>query len=108
MKAGISFITCFFMLCLQLSRKVELRGKIQKIPLPPPDLNLEDGEECQVSGWGKTETDNPSNELRVVNVSVINPQECQEKWPGLPARVTCAGGYPADKGFCQVCFLCFE
>lgn len=58
-----------------------------------------------MSGWGKTITAGETvNELRVVDVPVINKKVCKELWPGLPANVICAGGYGTDKGFCQVCF----
>uniref|UniRef100_A0A3Q0QUE3 Peptidase S1 domain-containing protein n=1 Tax=Amphilophus citrinellus TaxID=61819 RepID=A0A3Q0QUE3_AMPCI len=59
---------------------------------------------CQVAGWGKTENESQSHELRVVSVSIISPQVCQEQWRPflhLPPNVTCAGGYKTNKGFCQ-------
>uniref|UniRef100_A0A3Q0S307 Peptidase S1 domain-containing protein n=1 Tax=Amphilophus citrinellus TaxID=61819 RepID=A0A3Q0S307_AMPCI len=86
---------------IKLSTEVQTDDKIQKIPLPPAEGNLKDKEVCQVAGWGLTETGAPASELRVVNVSVINPRVCQRQWPGLPASVICAGGYETDKGFCQ-------
>uniref|UniRef100_A0A3Q2WKE4 Trypsin-3-like n=2 Tax=Haplochromis burtoni TaxID=8153 RepID=A0A3Q2WKE4_HAPBU len=87
---------------LELLYKVQLNERVQTIQLPPAEIHLEENQVCQVAGWGKTETDVKSvDELRVVDVSVINPRVCEELWHGLPANVICAGGYETDKGFCQ-------
>uniref|UniRef100_A0A8C8DSQ0 trypsin n=1 Tax=Oryzias sinensis TaxID=183150 RepID=A0A8C8DSQ0_9TELE len=57
---------------------------------------------CSVAGWGKTEsTDVSADDLRVVNVSIIDHNDCQQSWGGLPTNVICAGGKYTDKGFCQ-------
>uniref|UniRef100_A0A3P9BAG9 Peptidase S1 domain-containing protein n=1 Tax=Maylandia zebra TaxID=106582 RepID=A0A3P9BAG9_9CICH len=87
---------------LKLSRKVQLNKRVKIIPLPSAKVQLRKNEVCQVSGWGKTITAGETvNELRVVDVPVINKKVCKELWPGLPANVICAGGYGTDKGFCQ-------
>ncbi|XP_026201488.1 duodenase-1-like [Anabas testudineus] len=87
---------------LELSRKVQLDNKIQKIRLPEHGINVKENQQCQVAGWGKTATDGKFvDELRMVDVSVIKLEICKEKWPGLPADVICAGGYGTNKGFCQ-------
>uniref|UniRef100_A0A3Q4GXF1 trypsin n=2 Tax=Neolamprologus brichardi TaxID=32507 RepID=A0A3Q4GXF1_NEOBR len=87
---------------LKLSRKVQLNKRVKIIPLPSAKVQLRKNEVCQVSGWGKTITAGETvNELRVVDVPVINIRVCKELWPGLPANVICAGGYGTDKGFCQ-------
>uniref|UniRef100_A0A3P9BBN4 Peptidase S1 domain-containing protein n=1 Tax=Maylandia zebra TaxID=106582 RepID=A0A3P9BBN4_9CICH len=75
---------------------------VEIIQIPHAEINLKENQVCQVAGWGKTETvDEPADELMVVNVSVITSKNCEEQWPGLPANVTCAGGYETTKGFCQ-------
>ncbi|XP_030583713.1 duodenase-1-like [Archocentrus centrarchus] len=89
---------------LKLSKKVLLGSNIQIIQLPHAEMNLEENEVCQVAGWGLTENGILPHELRVVDVSVINPQSCMEQWSPwlhLPANVICAGGYGTNKGFCQ-------
>ncbi|XP_016535704.1 duodenase-1-like [Poecilia formosa] len=88
---------------LKLSGKASLNNKVKTIPLPTSsNANLRDGQICSVAGWGKTGTSHHMvDDLRVVNVSILNPQLCWEKWGGLPSNVICAGGYDTDKGFCQ-------
>uniref|UniRef100_A0A3B5LSW0 Peptidase S1 domain-containing protein n=1 Tax=Xiphophorus couchianus TaxID=32473 RepID=A0A3B5LSW0_9TELE len=87
---------------LQLSEKVLLNNDVKTIPLPLSKITLRDNEECSVAGWGKTEYTDYSNELRMVNVSIINQQTCREQWDNnLPRNVICAGGFGINKGFCQ-------
>ncbi|XP_014853269.1 PREDICTED: duodenase-1-like [Poecilia mexicana] len=89
---------------LKLSGKAPLNNKVTIIPLPTSsNANLKDGQICSVAGWGKTGTNLPNvDDLRVVNVSILNPQLCREKWGDpFPSNVICAGGYDTDKGFCQ-------
>uniref|UniRef100_A0A3B4XN48 Peptidase S1 domain-containing protein n=1 Tax=Seriola lalandi dorsalis TaxID=1841481 RepID=A0A3B4XN48_SERLL len=86
----------------QLSRKAELNNKLQTIPLPRSEIHLGDNTKCYVAGWGFIKTGGGVvNELRVVDVSVINPRVCREMWGGVPDNVICAGGYKTKKGFCQ-------
>ncbi|XP_068582050.1 anionic trypsin-2-like isoform X2 [Cebidichthys violaceus] len=88
---------------LKLSTKVSLNGRVQTIPLPTSEMNQQ--ENCQVAGWGAIETGGRAvDDLRVVDVSIINLGVCKEKWPEIkpfPANVICAGGYETDKGFCS-------
>ncbi|XP_023265410.1 serine protease 53-like [Seriola lalandi dorsalis] len=87
---------------LKLSRKAELNNKLQTIPLPRSEIHLGDNTKCYVAGWGFIKTGGGVvNELRVVDVSVINPRVCREMWGGVPDNVICAGGYKTKKGFCQ-------
>ncbi|XP_045905967.1 transmembrane protease serine 9-like [Micropterus dolomieu] len=87
---------------LKLSSAVQLNERVQLIQLPKTEISMKDGEKCSVAGWGKTETGGAVvDDLRVVEVSVINPQVCKMKWQNLPANVLCAGGYDTKKGFCQ-------
>ncbi|XP_005479059.3 mast cell protease 1A-like [Oreochromis niloticus] len=86
---------------LKLSRKVQLDRTAQIIQLPHAEIKLQKDKVCQVAGWGFTENYALPNELRVVNVSVIQYQLCKKKWPNLPDNVICAGGYRTNKGFCQ-------
>ncbi|XP_026022487.1 duodenase-1-like [Maylandia zebra] len=87
---------------LKLSRPVQTCNTIQFIRLPFREMTLNENEKCQVAGWGKINTyGNVVDNLRVVDVSVIGPQVCRERWGGLPPNVICAGGYNTNKGFCQ-------
>uniref|UniRef100_A0A3P9BA08 Granzyme B(G,H) n=1 Tax=Maylandia zebra TaxID=106582 RepID=A0A3P9BA08_9CICH len=87
---------------IMLLEVIQLNERVQTIQLPPAEIHLEENQVCQVAGWGKTKTRGKSvDELRVVDVSVINQRVCEEQWPGLPANVICAGGYKTTKGFCQ-------
>ncbi|KAK9519127.1 hypothetical protein VZT92_021874 [Zoarces viviparus] len=85
---------------LKLSKKVSLNGRVQTIPLPTSGMNNQDA--CQVAGWGAIETGGRAvDDLRVVDVSIINLEVCTKEWGRLPANVICAGGYGTDKGFCR-------
>ncbi|KAM7013237.1 granzyme B-like [Tautogolabrus adspersus] len=65
-------------------------------------MKLKDNKKCHVVGWSKTRTNGTAvNDLREVEVPVINLKKCQEKWEKLPSNVICAGGYGTKKGFCQ-------
>ncbi|KAL6107723.1 uncharacterized protein ACO6RY_18437 [Pungitius sinensis] len=85
---------------LKLSSKVNLDNEVQTIPLATAETNVP--QSCQVAGWGRTESKMTSDDLRVVNVSIIDPEACRRVWPiPLPNDVICAGGYETTKGFCQ-------
>ncbi|XP_071342803.1 transmembrane protease serine 9-like [Trachinotus anak] len=88
---------------LKLSEKAEMGNGVQLIELPTSEIQLPDNALCQVAGWGLTETSGffGVDDLRVVDVSVINPNTCKELWYHLPDGVICAGGYGTNKGFCQ-------
>lgn len=95
----------FLILCLQLTRKAQLDNTIQTVRLPDSEINIQENQQCRVAGWGDTQSfGKVVNELRMVDVFVINPQVCKDNWPGLPPKVICAGGFNTNKGFCQVCF----
>ncbi|XP_075943419.1 duodenase-1-like [Anarhichas minor] len=84
----------------KLSKKVSLNGRVQTIPLPTSVMNNQD--DCQVAGWGYIKTNGKAvDDLRVVDVSIINLKDCTQVWGSLPANVMCAGGYGTEKGFCQ-------
>ncbi|XP_049897748.1 duodenase-1-like [Epinephelus moara] len=87
---------------LRLAGMAQLNNRVQTIPIPKSEINTQENTMCRVAGWGYTTSGGVvSDDLRVVDVSVISGPDCKEKWPGLPADVICAGGYPSDKGFCQ-------
>uniref|UniRef100_A0A3Q1JU84 Peptidase S1 domain-containing protein n=2 Tax=Anabas testudineus TaxID=64144 RepID=A0A3Q1JU84_ANATE len=87
---------------LKLSRRVPLNHRVQIIKLPKLGMNIKENQQCLVAGWGMTKTyGHIENDLRMVDVSVINLDVCKYHWSGLPANVICAGGYGTNKGFCQ-------
>ncbi|XP_036971479.1 granzyme B(G,H)-like [Acanthopagrus latus] len=93
---------------LKLSQSVPVGRTIRRIPLPPPNMNLRPNQLCHVAGWGWTEDSDKHSvdDLRVVNVSVVNRNVCRRQWrntwiPRLPANVICAGGYGTFKGSCK-------
>lgn len=87
---------------LKLSKKVSMNNGVKTIRIPASDIYLHHNQICSVAGWGKTETQDFSHDLRAVKVSIINSHDCQKQWDNkLPRNVICAGGYETDKGFCQ-------
>ena len=98
-------------LCLQLSQSVPVGRTIRRIPLPPPNMNLQSNQMCHVAGWGWTEDSHQRivPDLRVVGVSVVDQNVCRRQWSktrlNLPAHVICAGGYKTLEGACKVSFL---
>uniref|UniRef100_A0A3P9ILR4 Peptidase S1 domain-containing protein n=1 Tax=Oryzias latipes TaxID=8090 RepID=A0A3P9ILR4_ORYLA len=87
---------------LKLAEKAPKGENIKTIPLAENDMNLSVNQECSVAGWGKTvSTGGLADDLMVVNVSIIDHNDCKQSWGGLPPNVICAGGKYTDKGFCQ-------
>ncbi|XP_035997567.1 mast cell protease 1A-like, partial [Fundulus heteroclitus] len=90
------------LMLLKLSGKAPLGNRLKAIPLRSPKTKLRENQICSVAGWGGTGKDRFVNDLRVVNVSIINPKLCQAIWgENFPSKVICAGGYGTNKGFCQ-------
>ncbi|KAM9848571.1 duodenase-1-like [Aulostomus maculatus] len=86
---------------LKLSSEVELGKNIQFIQIPSSEMEIKQEELCSVAGWGFAKTNGVmEDDLREVNVSVINLEDCKKKWPTLPSNVICAGGYETKNGFC--------
>ncbi|KAM8746177.1 granzyme B(G,H)-like isoform 2-T2 [Acanthopagrus schlegelii] len=91
---------------LKLSQSVPVGETIQRIQVPPPNMNLQPNQMCHVAGWGETEAGRGVDDLRVVGVSVVDQNVCRKQWsnskwiPHLPANVICAGGYRTLKGAC--------
>ncbi|XP_028444260.1 duodenase-1-like [Perca flavescens] len=80
---------------LKLGGKDNWHFKGQPIQLPTSEINI--NKKCSVAGWGFTESNKHTvNDLRVVDVSIINQDVCKKESSGLPANVICA-----DKGLCK-------
>lgn len=105
----MTFVISFLLFShFQLSEKVSMNNAVKTIPIPKSDKILKENQICMVAGWGKTESNKYSDDLRVAKVSIINSQVCQKEWDNtLPPNVICAGGYETTKGFCQVHLLYF-
>ncbi|KAM9763057.1 mast cell protease 4-like [Menidia menidia] len=88
---------------LKLSQSANIGPRVKTIPLPTCQTNVRENQICSVAGWGKIKTVGAIvDKLRMVNVSVLTHQSCEEAWNGLPPNVLCAGAGPgSDKGFCQ-------
>lgn len=98
-------LLCYYIF-LQLSRKVHLGKKvlIKPIKLPTHEVKLKEKKKCSVAGWGFDQTGGEVvDDLREVDVPVINLQKCRQEWSKIPPNVICAGGYSTKKGICQVC-----
>uniref|UniRef100_A0A8C9Z253 trypsin n=1 Tax=Sander lucioperca TaxID=283035 RepID=A0A8C9Z253_SANLU len=87
-------------LLLKVGGKDNTFYKGQPIQLPTSEIN--NNEKCSVAGWGNTETNKLEqrivDELRVVDVSIINRDVCKKEWSNLPVNVICA-----DKGLYISC-----
>uniref|UniRef100_A0A3Q1EHF3 Peptidase S1 domain-containing protein n=1 Tax=Acanthochromis polyacanthus TaxID=80966 RepID=A0A3Q1EHF3_9TELE len=97
-----SVILGYDIMLLKLSTKAQLNNRVKTIQFATSETN--ENANCYVAGWGKTKTGgHVVNELRVVKVSIIDQQVCQDRWDKirLPANVICAGGYGTKAGFCQ-------
>uniref|UniRef100_A0A8C7YAM1 Peptidase S1 domain-containing protein n=1 Tax=Oryzias sinensis TaxID=183150 RepID=A0A8C7YAM1_9TELE len=87
---------------LKLANKAPMGENIKRIPMAEKNMNLSVNQECSVAGWGRTEsTSGLVGDLRVANVPIIDHNDCQQSWGGLPPNVICAGGKDTVKGFCQ-------
>ncbi|XP_074524020.1 uncharacterized protein LOC141788831 [Halichoeres trimaculatus] len=90
---------------LKLSRKARpsKKSRFKSIKLSSPNTKLKAHKKCHVAGWGLTRNNGYlENELRDVEVPVIDLKNCQKLWQDkLPAKVICAGGYRTGNGFCQ-------
>uniref|UniRef100_A0A4W6E552 Peptidase S1 domain-containing protein n=1 Tax=Lates calcarifer TaxID=8187 RepID=A0A4W6E552_LATCA len=91
--------------------RIQLDNSAQTIHLPSSEMHINDNQQCRVAGWGYTRTNgNVVDDLRVVDVSIINPQVCKMEWDGLPANVCflffhkkCFSSSQGDSGGPLVC-----
>lgn len=96
----------FDMALLKLKTKLVFSDKVQKIPLQKPNIPVPAGTVAWVAGWGtNSEIDqgiaSVTDNLRAVNVTVINKEDCSAKYgPGLIlATMMCAQSL--NKDACQ-------
>ncbi|XP_076134364.1 granzyme G-like [Alosa pseudoharengus] len=83
---------------LKLSGKIGKDVKTVKIP-SSDKMKMKNATKCLVAGWGKTSTNEASSQLQVVQVQVIDFQNCRAAWnqndisKKLPKNVMCAIGF---------------
>ncbi|XP_020010111.2 granzyme B-like [Castor canadensis] len=66
---------------LQLERKVKLTPAVQLLSLSRGNSQVKPGTVCSVAGWGwMTPTGKPSDELREVQLKVMEDQECKTRF----------------------------
>ncbi|XP_017770707.1 PREDICTED: chymotrypsin-1-like [Nicrophorus vespilloides] len=71
-----SFLLQHDIALIKVKEAIEFNEKVQPIALA--DQELEDGEDCVLSGWGSTVfPGNSPNELRFVQLRVISKEQCQ-------------------------------
>jgi secreted trypsin-like serine protease len=83
---------------LKPSQKIRINNRNTKIiPILSNDEFKEDGTVCKVSGWGLKENNEKPNNLRAVDVEIINHLECKSNYsiPGvrfnIAPQMLCAG-----------------
>lgn len=93
---------------IELDHAATLTAYVSPIGLatsPNEDWMLEAGVAATVTGWGETETSNPSNVLLEVTVDVVDNQTCQDAYASAGYRVSdnmvCAGFKEGGKDTCR-------
>ncbi|XP_048037156.1 cathepsin G-like [Megalobrama amblycephala] len=83
---------------LKLEKKVNLNNKVGVIPLPNEGEDVKAA--CSVAGWGMLTDGSMSNLLMEAKVSVMNNNECRNRWgPSYSvSQMICVYGYG---GSCQ-------
>ncbi|XP_048037160.1 cathepsin G-like [Megalobrama amblycephala] len=65
---------------LKLEKKVQLNNKVGVIPLPNEGEDITPDTACSVAGWGMLTDGSRSNLLMEAKVSVMNNNECRNRW----------------------------
>ncbi|KAK1805938.1 hypothetical protein P4O66_012985 [Electrophorus voltai] len=90
---------------LKLSKTIARNKNVKIIQTPSKDKQVKANTKCLIAGWGKTETQNTVDDLRMTDVRTVDLKLCQKKWRDmnveLPAAALCAGGYKTKSGACQ-------
>ncbi|XP_078390358.1 granzyme A-like [Cetorhinus maximus] len=92
---------------LQLQSEAKLNEFVNVLPLPKRNLDVKDGTVCTVAGWGRTKekSNKPSDNLKEVNVTIINRTTCNsQKYynynPVVTVNMLCAGDKNGGKDAC--------
>ncbi|XP_048037155.1 mast cell protease 4-like [Megalobrama amblycephala] len=92
---------------LKLKKKVKLNNKVGVIPLPKKGEDVKAA--CSVAGWGRLTGGSRSDLLMEAKVSIINNNECRNRWGELysVSKMICVygrgGTYKGDSGGPLVC-----
>ncbi|XP_048037151.1 mast cell protease 4-like [Megalobrama amblycephala] len=65
---------------LKLEKKVNLNNKVGVIPLPNEKEDGKPEAACSIAGWGRLTDGSMSNVLMEAKVSIINNNECRNRW----------------------------
>uniref|UniRef100_A0A3B4A8N2 trypsin n=1 Tax=Periophthalmus magnuspinnatus TaxID=409849 RepID=A0A3B4A8N2_9GOBI len=92
---------------IKLSSPLGQSRAVSLVSLPKPGLVLEEGQLCEVSGWGSTSLDSElrtSPALRTVWVSVVSSERCNSSQSfngSITQNMICAGSKTGGKDACQ-------
>ncbi|XP_072353143.1 granzyme K-like [Scyliorhinus torazame] len=93
---------------LQLQSEAKLNKFVKVLPLPKNGLDVEGGTICTVVGWGRTNvnTNRLSDNLKEVNVTIINRRKCNSQMyynnnPVITTNMLCAGDRKGGRDACQ-------
>ncbi|KAJ9590566.1 hypothetical protein L9F63_016398 [Diploptera punctata] len=88
---------------IKVMQPFNFTDKVNAVELPAQNWHPHSNTIATVSGWGKIKysTKEISNVLRKVEVHILSPGVCNEKYPSFTPRMLCAGDLENDKGSCQ-------
>ncbi|XP_060709209.1 granzyme K-like [Hemiscyllium ocellatum] len=91
---------------IQLANEAIMSKHVSILKLPKSPEDVKAGTKCSVAGWGTTnpDTQNPSDTLREVTLTVIARKQCQKYYnydPFITKDMLCAGDAKARKDSCQ-------
>jgi len=82
---------------LRLTEEATLNQNVQLATLPSAGTLLPNGNECYITGWGRTSTGGPlSAQLKVASLPLVDHKKCSSSgWWGSTVKesMVCAGGY---------------
>ncbi|KAJ9590567.1 hypothetical protein L9F63_016399, partial [Diploptera punctata] len=88
---------------IKVKQPFNFTDKVNAVELPAQNWHPHSNTIATVSGWGviNYSTKEMSNVLRKVDVHILSPGVCNEKYPTITARMLCAGDLENSKDSCQ-------